>query len=43
MAEKSIPVLWPSDAERRLDLLPEARGQPVEHAPVAHHRVLVLL
>ena len=43
MEEKSIPVLGPSDAERRLDLLPEARGQPVQHAPVAHHGVLLLL
>ena len=43
MAEKSIPVLGSPDAERRLDPLPESRGQPVEDAAVAHEGVLLLL
>ena len=46
MAGKSIPVLGmfsPSEAEGGLDLLPEARGEPVEDAAVAHDRVALLL
>ena len=46
MAGKSIPVLGmfsPSEAEGGLDLLPEARGEPVEDAAVAHDGVALLL
>ena len=47
MAWKSIPVLGvfssPSEAEGGLDLLPEARGEPVEDAAVAHDGVALLL